>query len=86
MENSAYEEIQGRARPGLRGEGPWGGTRGDTEQWKFPHVRLRAGERKLLIAKVVMLATTAMFKHHYYGFAGAKYQQRDRFEGYMLYS
>ena len=49
------------------------------------HVRLRAGERKLLIAKVVMLATTAMFKHHYYGFAGAKYQQRDGFEGNLLY-
>ena len=26
-------------RPGLRGEGPQGGNRGDQEQWVFPHVR-----------------------------------------------
>ena len=50
-----------RRSKGLRGVGPQGGTRGNTEQWKFPHARLCAGERKLWIAKVVMLATTAMF-------------------------
>ena len=43
----------------------------------FPRVRLRAEERRLLVATVVMLATDAMFKHHYYGFAGVKYQQKE---------
>ena len=49
-------------RPGLRGAGPQGGSRGDQEQWVFPRVRLRADERRLLVATVVELATTAMFR------------------------
>ena len=65
----------GGRRPGLRGAGPQGGVRGDQEQWIFPHVRLRPAERRLLVATVVRLATQAMFQHHYYGFAGTKYQQ-----------
>ena len=27
-------------RPGLRGEGPMGMEAGDTEQWRFPNVKL----------------------------------------------
>ena len=64
-------------RPGLKGAGPQGGERGDQEQWVFPRVRLRPKEKKLLVATVVKLATEAMFKHHYYGFAGKKFQQRE---------
>ena len=33
--------------------------------------------KKLIIATVVQLATEAMFTHHYYGFAGSKFQQRE---------
>ena len=68
---------KGGTRPGLRGVGPQGGGRGDQEQWIFPRVRLRQGERKLLVATVVKLATKAMFKHHFYGFAGSKFQQME---------
>ena len=64
-------------RPGLRGAGPQGGARGDQEQWEFPRVRLRKDEKKLLVATVVMLATQAMFQHHYYGFGGNKFQQME---------
>ena len=62
-------------RPGLRGEGPQGGSRGDQEQWVFPHVRLRPHERRLLIATVLEIATEAMFQYHFYNFAGKKFQQ-----------
>ena len=64
-------------RPGLKGAGPQGGMRGDQEQWEFPHVRLRPHEKRLMVATVVMLATTAMFKHHYYTFGGEKFQQME---------
>ena len=65
------------SRPGLKGEGPQGGQRGDQEQWVFPHVRLRPHEKKLLIATVVEKATEAMFHHHYYTFGGQMFQQTE---------
>ena len=65
----------GGSRPGLRGAGPQGGARGDQEQWVFPHVRLSSAEKDLVVATVVQIATEAMFKHHFYGFGGKKFQQ-----------
>ena len=65
------------SRPGLRGVGPQGGERGDQEQWVFPQVRLRPGEKRLLVATVIQLATVAMFRYHFYGFAGHNYQQME---------
>ena len=62
-------------RPGLTGAGPLGATRGDQEQWIFPRVRLRANEKRLLVATVLQLAPQAMFTHHYYGFNGMKFRQ-----------
>ena len=63
------------SRPGLRGSGPQGGERGDTEQWVFPNVRLTKHEKKLLVGTVVRLATEAMFGNHYYGFGNKIFQQ-----------
>ena len=63
-------------RPGLRGAGPRGGMRGDTEQWLFPDVVLTEDEQKLLIATIVSIATQAMFEKHFYEFGGKKYLQR----------
>ena len=62
-------------RPGMTGAGPTGALRGDQEQWVFPHVKLTSHEKRLLVARVVEIATEAMFTHHYYGFAGQKFQQ-----------
>ena len=64
-------------RPGLKGVGPQGGTRGDQEQWVFPHVRLRPHEKALLVATVVEMATEAMFQHHFYNFGGRMFQQME---------
>ena len=65
------------SRPGLRGAGPQGGQRGDQEQWVFPNVTLTTEEQDLLVATVIQLATEAMFKHHFYGFGGQKFQQME---------
>ena len=62
-------------RPGLRGAGPQGGERGDTEQWIFPNVKLTKFEKRLLVGTVVKIATEAMFKNHYYGFGGKIFHQ-----------
>ena len=34
-------------------------------------------EKRLLVATVVSIATQAMFKHHFYGFANKKFQQKE---------
>ena len=70
--------YRGGTRPGLKGVGPQGGSRGDQEQWLFPHVRLRPSERKLLIATLVEIATESMFHHHFYNFGGKQFQQMER--------
>ena len=64
------------SRPGLRGAGPRGSTRGDTEQWLFPDVVLTEQEKMLLIATIVRIATQAMFDKHFYEFGGRRYQQK----------
>ena len=64
-------------RPGLRGTGPQGGERGDTEQWIFRNVKLTKHEKRLLVGTVVKIATEAMFKNHYYGFGGKIFHQRE---------
>ena len=38
---------------------------------------MRAEEKKKIVATVIQIATEAMFKHHYYGFAGKKFHQKE---------
>ena len=60
----------------MRGPGPRGKTRGDTEQWVFPDVKLEKCEIKLLVGTVVEIMTRALFSTHYYSFGGKMYHQR----------
>ena len=63
-------------RPGLKGVGPRGKERGDTEQWVFPHVKLEDWEKLELIAVVVELVTTALFNTHFFSFDGKLFHQK----------
>ena len=62
-------------RPGITGDGPMNGERGDTEQWVFPKITLTKLEKKLLIATVVQLGVLTMFHTHLYQFGGVFYKQ-----------
>ena len=62
-------------RPGMKGEGPRGKTKGDQEQWIFPDVILKDWEREEIISEVVKTATKAMFKNHFYEFSGKTFHQ-----------
>ena len=62
-------------RPGMKGAGPRGGTRGDCEQWIFPCVKLEEWEIRELVGTVVEIMVTALFKKHFYSFGGEKYCQ-----------
>ena len=62
-------------RPGIRGAGPKGPDSGDTEQWVFPHVVLSQEDKLEIIGTVLSIATTEMFKHHYYSFGGQMFRQ-----------
>ena len=63
-------------RPGVRGTGPSGPTRGNQEQWKFrPDINLTGAEKKELIARVVEVAVAMLFQTHVYGFGGNYYRQ-----------
>ena len=64
------------SRPGVRGKGPMGMGRGDTEQWIFPEVTLTEEKRKLIIAEVWAITTEKMFHHHIYTFGGRTYRQK----------
>ena len=64
------------SRPGMRGSGPCGKARGDTEQWIFPRVILEEWEIRELLGTVIEILTTALFENHYYTFGGVKYHQR----------
>ena len=66
----------GGSRPGIKGVGPRGRERGDTEQWIFPQVNLEDHEKKELIAVVVEIVTQALFNKHYYTFGGKYNHQR----------
>ena len=46
--------------PGLKGAGPQGGGHGDQEQWSFQQVRLRADEKKKIVATVIQIATESI--------------------------
>ena len=63
-------------RPGIKGSGPRGRWRGDTEQWVFPRVVLTELEKKELVATVVEILVDAMFTKHYYTFGNKVYHQR----------
>ena len=62
-------------RPGMKGAGPRGRTKGDQEQWCFPDVTLEEWERREILGEVVSLATKAMFNNHFYKFGGRSYHQ-----------
>ena len=62
-------------RPGIRGQGPKGPEKGDTEQWIFPRVTLTEEEKKEIVATVIKIAVGAMFEHHYYSFKGKIFKQ-----------
>ena len=51
-------------RPGLRGSGPMGFEAGDTEQWRFPRVKLSEEIKREIIATVIQIAVEFMFKSH----------------------
>ena len=63
------------SRPGIRGAGPRGPEKGDTDQWIFPKVVLTKEDKLEIIGTVLCIATTALFKNHYYSFGGDMYRQ-----------
>ena len=72
-----WRRKKGGTRPGLKGAGPKGAMRGDTEQWCFPKVVLTLKEKEEIISTVVSLATKAMFRLHHYKFGGKMYKQME---------
>ena len=63
------------SRPGVRGAGPSGPLRGDTEQWVFRNVKLTKTEKNEIIATVIRIMTNTMFDTHVYSFGGKMYKQ-----------
>jgi hypothetical protein len=64
-------------RPGMRGAGPMGPERGDTEMWKFPDIDLLTEkEKRDVIATVVQISIKQMFSSHIYTFGGSYYRQK----------
>ena len=51
-------------RPGVRGRGPMGKDRGDTEQWRFPAVKSTDREKLLVVAEMIK------FNNHLYTLGG----------------
>ena len=64
------------SRPGIRGPGPRGKTRGDSEQWIFPDIVMEEWEVRELVGTVVQIMTRALFRRHYYNFGGHIYHQK----------
>ena len=54
----------------------FGHANGDTEQWRFPSVKLTEEEKKEIVATVILIATKFMFSSHLYTFAGKTYRQK----------
>ena len=63
-------------RPGVTGAGPLGQERGDTEQWRFPNVKLSEEDKKRIVAEVVKICTEMTFENHLYTFWGKIFKQR----------
>ena len=59
----------------MKGKGPRGQMRGDSEQWIFPSVVLEDWEKRELVARVIEIATLNMFNKHFYKFGGKSYHQ-----------
>ena len=72
-----WRRKKGGTRPGIRGAGPKGPERGDTDQWIFPRVVLSYEDKLEIIGTVLSIATSAMFQHHYYSFGGETYRQEE---------
>ena len=64
------------SRPGVRGKGPLGQEVGDTEQWRFPKVKLTEEEKRMILAEVIKIVAEVMFENHLYTFGGKVYRQR----------
>ena len=62
-------------RPGIRGAGPRGPEIGDQDQWVFPRVVLTPEDKKEILGTVLSIATTALFKNHFYSFGGKMFKQ-----------
>ena len=63
-------------RPGVRGTGPSGPTRGDQEQWRWrPNLKLKEAEKREILARVIQIAVNVMFRTHVYTFGGQTYRQ-----------
>jgi hypothetical protein len=62
-------------RPGVTGAGPMGAESGDQIQWKFRNVELTDLEKRLIIAKVMMISVKMLFTSHVYSFAGKQFLQ-----------
>ena len=64
-------------RPGIKGAGPRGKTRGDQEQWIFdPNVVLTEEDKREIKAIVMSIVTEELFKNHFYSFGGATFHQQ----------
>ena len=59
----------------MRGSGPWGQIRGETEQKVFPHIIL-TDEKKELVVTEFQIMVEALFNHHYYTFGNNIYHQK----------
>ena len=63
-------------RLGVRGAGPSGPEVGDQEQWQFrPNIKLKEAEKKEIIARVVVIAVSVMFRTHVYTFGDNIYKE-----------
>ena len=65
------------SRPGVRGAGPRGPERGDTDQWIFPKVVLSQKDKTEIIGTVLSIAVTELFKNHFYTFGGEIFHQKE---------
>ena len=65
------------SRPCVKGVGPQGPGRGDTEQWVFPEgVTLTDRERKMTVATVIKIGVEKMMNTHIYTFGDKFYLQK----------
>ena len=69
---------RGGARPTVKGAGPRGKVRGDSDQWIFPEVgKLSEEVKREILATVVRTMVKVMWGTHNYHFGGKWFKQRD---------
>ena len=52
-----------------------GATRGDQDQWRFPEVKLKDDEKRMIVVEVIKITTEVLFETHLYTFGGKIYKQ-----------